>query len=495
MTDRFERLVIEEIRAYGMINSGEHVIIGVSGGMDSVCLLHILKKLSSEWKFNLFAVHVNHMLRGAESQRDKDFVVNLCKEMDVPCMAVNKDVNALAEQKRLSVEEAGRLVRYQTFEAAAVKLCGKGKRHEARIALAHHRDDNVETVLLNLARGSGVNGIKGIVPVNVREGLTFVRPLLGVGRDEIEEYVSENGLSYVTDSTNSSETYARNKIRLRVIPELQKVNSKVSEHINETAASLVQIQEYMEKQINEAMINATDIREGSIAISIVNLKDKDPAIQTGVIYQCIGKMAGTLKDITRINVHDVLSLADKQTGRRIELPYGLVAVKSYDNILIRKADKNLSVNRRDYDKKPVHMTMGNHINISLKDIGKNGKTFIMGDGGRLTFKVVDVDDSNREQLMKKNIYKKVFDYDTIKGSLILGRPMPDDEIRFAGGTKSLKKYFTDEKIPWEIRNQLLVLKDVNSTLWVLGYRIGEPYKVTRYTVRALVVTISGGKNE
>ena len=187
MTDRFERLVIEEIRAYGMINSGEHVIIGVSGGMDSVCLLHILKKLSSEWKFNLFAVHLNHMLRGAESQRDKDFVVNLCKEMDVPCMAVNKDVNALAEQKRLSVEEAGRLVRYQTFEAAAVKLCGKGKRHEARIALAHHRDDNVETVLLNLARGSGVNGIKGIVPVNVREGLTFVRPLLGVGRDEIEE--------------------------------------------------------------------------------------------------------------------------------------------------------------------------------------------------------------------------------------------------------------------------------------------------------------------
>lgn len=495
MIDKFEQLVIEEIRAYEMIRTGDRVIIGVSGGMDSICLLYILNKLSIEWGFSIFAVHVNHMLRGEESERDKNFVRDFCSSNNIPCMAVNTDVNSLAAQKKMSVEEAGRFARYQAFEIAAVKLCGRDKIHEARIAVAHHRDDNVETVLLNLARGSGINGIKGIVPINKREKLTFIRPLLGVGREEIEKYVLANKLSYVTDSTNSRDDYARNKIRLHVIPELQKVNSRVSEHINETAAAFVQVQEYMEKQIDAAMNNVVDIRDDSIAISAANLKAKEPAIQTGIIYRCIGKMAGTLKDITRIHVHDVLSLTDKQTGRRIELPYGLTAQKSYDNILIRKAERGSIGARRDYEKKPVHMTMGNHINISLKDLEKTGKTFIMADGGKLSFKVVDVDDSNREQLMKKNLYKKAFDYDTIKGSLILGRPMPDDEIRFAGGTKSLKKYFTDEKIPWEIRNQLLVLKDVNSTLWVLGYRIGEPYKLTRHTIRALVVTITGGNNE
>lgn len=495
MIDKFEQTVIEEIRAYGMINSGEHVIMGVSGGMDSICLLYILNKLSSEWGFDLFAVHVNHMLRGAEAERDKKFVKDLCQKWGIPCMAVNTDVNLLASQKHLSIEEAGRQARYQAFEAAAAKLCGKEKVHEAKIALAHHRDDNVETVLLNLARGAGVNGIKGIVPVNRRGKLTFIRPLLGVGRDDIEKYVAEAGLPFVTDSTNTRDDYARNKIRLRVIPELQKVNSRVSEHINETASAFVLIQEYMEKQIDAAMYNVVDIRDDSVAIIAANLKDKDPAIQTGIIYRCIGHMAGTLKDIGRIHVHDVLSLADKQTGRRIELPYGLVAVRSYENILIRKNEGAVPGTRRDYERRPVHMTMGNHINISLSSIGKNGKTFIMADGGKLTFKIVDVDDSNREQLIKKNVCKKAFDYDTIKGSLILGRPMPDDEIRFAGGTKSLKKYFTDEKIPWEIRNQLLVLKDVNSTLWVLGYRIGEPYKVTRHTTKALVVTIIGGNNE
>lgn len=495
MIEKFEQQVIEEIRAYGMINSGEHVIMGVSGGMDSICLLYILNKLSDEWGFHLFAVHVNHMIRGAEAERDKKFVKDLCEAMEIPCMAVNIDVNLLAQQKKLSIEEAGRQARYQTFESAAVKLCGKDKMHEAKIAVAHHRDDNVETVLLNLARGSGVNGIKGILPINKRGNLTFIRPLLGVGRDEIEKYVKEVGLPFVTDSTNSSDDYARNKIRLRVIPELQRVNSRASEHINETAALLVQVQEYMDKQISEAMYNVADIRDDSVAISAANLKVKDPAIQTGIIYRCIGHMAGTLKDITRIHVHDVLSLTDKQTGRRIELPYGLVAIKSYDNILIRRNERMPSGSRMDFERKPVSITMGNHINISLSEIEKGEKTFIMADGGRLTFNIVDVNDSNREQLIKKNIYKKAFDYDTIKGSLILGRPMPDDEIRFAGGTKSLKKYFTDEKIPWEIRNQLLVLKDVNSTIWVLGYRIGEPYKVTRHTNRALVVTITGGNNE
>ena len=499
MTNKLEQSVLDQIKTYGLIKKGEHVIVGVSGGADSVCLLHILNKLKEELDFNIFAVHVNHMIRGEEAERDKRFVKNLCKSMGVLCMAVNTDVNAMAAQKKISVEEAGRMARHKAFEAAAIKLYGKNDYHGAKVALAHHRDDNVETVLLNLARGAGLNGMKGILPCNKNGNLVVIRPLLAVGRTDIEKYIAENGLDYVNDSTNSSDDYARNKIRLHVVPELAKVNSRVREHISDSAAEFAQIQDYMEKQINLAMDNVVDQRDDSIAILAANLKDKDSAIQTGIMYKCIGKMAGTLKDITRVHVHDCIALADKQTGRRVELPYGLIAYRSYENIIIKRAQAapvgEERRKRKDYDRKPVHMTMGSHINISLDEIGKRGRNFIWGDGGKLTFKVVDVTDSNRYQLTEKNVYKKAFDYDTIKGNLILGRPAPDDNIKFEGGTKSLKKYFTDEKIPWEIRNQIVVLKDLSSTLWVVGYRIGEPYKITKDTKKALVVEIAGGKNE
>lgn len=497
MTKKFEQMVIDHIRAYDMINPGDRIIVGVSGGRDSVCLLFLLNKLSKEWGFSLFAVHVNHMLRGEESERDKTFVKDLCKALNVPCMAVNTDVQAMAKAQRMSVEEAGRTARYKAFNSAARKLSRQSGTSYSKVALAHHRDDNVETILLNLARGTGINGLKGMMPVSEQGDLTVIRPLLAVGRSDLEKYVKDNKLVFVDDSSNFSEDYARNKIRLNVIPELQKVNSRASEHISEIAGTLSQVRDYMDGQISRAMNRIVDRRDDSIAIDIRLLSDEDDAIRTGIIHRSIGELAGTMKDITRIHVRDVISLADKQTGRRIELPYGLVASKSYDNIIIRreKAELNRST-RKDYDEQPVHMTMGSHINISLKEIEEEGgKTFIMADGGTLSFRIIEVNDENRADLTEKNLYNKVFDCDTIKGSLILGRPMPDDEIKFAGGTKSLKKYFTDEKIPWEIRNQLLVLKDLNSTLWVLGYRIGEPYKVTERTTRGLEVMITGGNDE
>ena len=495
MTKKFEQKVIEQIKSYDMIKTGDRVIIGVSGGRDSVCLLAMLNRLSREWGFSILAVHVDHMLRGEEAERDKKFVKDLCASLSVPCMIVNTDVAALANAKGLSIEEAGRMARYKAFETAARKLNEKDPYASSKVAVAHHRDDNVETILLNLSRGSGLKGIKGMMPVSVNGQMTVIRPLLGVGREEIEQYIKDRKLTFVDDSTNFSDDYARNKIRLNVIPELQKVNSRVSEHINETASTLTQIQEYMEKQIESAMSGVVDVRDDSIAIDARNFKDQDPAIQTGIVYRCIGKMSGTLKDISHIHVRDVISLVGKQTGKRIELPYGLVALKSYGNIIIRKETDLVKRERKDYDRTPVHMVMESHLNISLKDIENGGKAFLMADGGKLTFRIVEVNDRNRYILTQKKLYQKAFDCDTIKGSLILGRPQPDDEIKFAGGTKSLKKYFMDEKIPWEVRSRLLVLRDVESTLWVLGYRIGEPYKITENTTRALLVTITGGNNE
>ena len=496
MTNKFEQQVIDHIRSYDLISSSDNIIAGVSGGRDSVCLLFLLSKLSREWGFRLFAVHVNHMLRAEEAERDKEFVKNLCRDLKVPCTAVNVDVASLAEKRGISIEEAGRAARFRAFESASKRYANGYPLASFKVALAHHMDDNVETVLLNLARGSGLNCVTGMAAQTSHGNMTVIRPLLCMQRKDIEKYISENALPYVDDSSNFSDVYTRNKIRLNVMPQLQKVNSRACEHINETASALAQIQEYMEKQVSSAMDSTVDIRENSIAIDTRALRQQEAAIQTGIVYKCIGRLAGTLKDISRINVRDVISLMDKQTGRRIELPYNLTAVRSYDNIILRKETEiQRNAERRDYESVPLHMVMDSHVNISLKDIANGGRTFIMADGGTISFSIIEVNDSNRDQLTQKNIYNKVFDCDTIKGSLILSRALPDDEIKFAGGTKTLKKYFTDEKIPWEIRNQLLVLKDVNSTLWVLGYRIGEPYKITERTTRGLKVVISGGQDE
>lgn len=496
MNKSFEHQVIRQIEAYNMIRPGEWVVAGVSGGKDSVCLLFVLDKLSQEWGFNLEVVHVNHMLRGSDSERDRRFVENLCCEMKIPCTAVDIDVAAIALNEKISTEEAGRKVRYETYKKAVKKIKSQNRDAVCKVALGHHMDDNVETILLNLSRGSSLNGITGMMPVSERNDLILIRPLLSISREEIENYVEGIGLPYVEDITNSSDDYARNKIRLNVIPELEKVNSRVSEHINDLAGRLIQIQEYMEKQVRFGVDSVVDIRDDNLSINVLKMKEFDPAIRTGIVHSCIAKMAGTMKDITHIHVNDVLSLMDKQTGRQIELPYGLIAARRYENIRISKASAYEAPHMRaDYNTSPINMNLGGHVTISLKDIEQGGREFLLADGGRISFNIVPVIERNRAKLMEKNVYTKAFDCDTIKGTLILGRPEPDDEIKFIGGTKTLKKYFTDEKIPFEIRNQLLVLKDVNSVLWVLGYRIGEPYKITERTVRALVVSVIGGNDE
>ncbi|MGI6072476.1 MAG: tRNA lysidine(34) synthetase TilS [Lachnospiraceae bacterium] len=488
MIKDFEQTIAEQLKNHNMVRSGENVIVGVSGGRDSVCLLHVLHKLESRLGFKVFAVHVNHMLRGSESERDKEFVRSLCEELNVPCMAVNTNVNELAAATRLSVEEAGRLARKRAFEAAARRFAGGEAFAEAKIVLAHHMDDNVETVLLNMIRGTGISGLKGMLPVSKIDKLTFIRPLLKVERREIERYIKKEGLRFVEDSTNSRDEYTRNKIRLNVIPEMQRANSRATEHIADTAGEIALIHNYLERQIEAAMIQVADSREDREVINVRFLSDYDIVLRTGVIHRCISKVAGTSKDITRTHVMDVLSLAEKQTGRRIELPYGLVARRSYENIVIRieapqSEPENASAIR-----------MGSHINISLTELENGDKSLIMADGSRMTFRVMDIAVCDREALTKNILHTKWFDYDTIKGSLILGRPQADDEITFAGGTKTLRKFFVDEKIPFEVRDRLLILRDINSTLWVVGYRIGEQYKITDRTDRVLEVSITGGNN-
>ena len=375
MSKIFEQEISKYIVAFDMIEPGDKVIVGVSGGSDSICLLTVLNKLAKDWGFGLYAVHVNHMLRGEASENDKKFVMDFCRKNGVPCMAVNVDVRELAENKGMSLEEAGRMARLRVFEEAAKKLYGNTARYNCKVALGHHRDDNVETILLNLARGSNLNGITGMSPKNERGQLTLIRPLLCVVKEDIDAYLKNNKILHVEDETNSSDEYARNKIRLNVIPEMMKVNSRVIEHINDTAGRLTQIAEYVEKQIQTAASGIVDKRENGFALDVLKLKAEDPAIRSGVVYHCLGMACGTLKDISHVHVNDILSLMDKQTGRKIELPYGLTASRSYGNIMVTRVVEEVdnSPSRADYEKNELRVNLSDHIDISLKDVMKGKK--------------------------------------------------------------------------------------------------------------------------
>ena len=266
-----EKKILNFIEKYHMLQKEDKVIAGISGGADSICLLFVLLRLQEKIGFDVIAVHVNHGLRGETAKRDERFTETFCRERNVPCIVYHENVKEIAAQKKMSVEEAGRLVRRKAFEEVRIRYGG------TKIALAHHQNDNAETMLLNLARGTGIRGLSGIRPVNGY----MIRPLLGINRKEIEYYLKEHQLSYCEDETNAGDEYTRNRIRHQILPMLEEqVNRQAVRHMNET----------MEQ----------------------------------------------LNDLVSVHVAAVAELFEKQSGRKRNLPYNICAERNYEGILLIK---------------------------------------------------------------------------------------------------------------------------------------------------------------
>lgn len=465
------RSVEQTVNEYQMIKSGEEIVAGVSGGADSVCLLFLLSELREKISFSLKAVHINHMIRGEAADQDEEFVKSLCKRLQIPLIARSVNVPLLAKERKMSEEEAGREARYKVFFEAAGENGGK-------IAVAHHREDNAETVLLNLIRGTGIRGLSGIRPVSFRNGFQIIRPLLFQSRKEIEAFLEEKQIPFCEDATNRDTDYSRNALRLNVLPELQKLNGKASFHISETAKALGEIEEFLEKETEKAFREAVVLCGGETRIFRNVLLEKDPAIQKRIVLKALAREAGLRKDLSSAHVDAVLNLTALQSGRSCDLPYGLTARRQYEEICITKKE---TVSHR---KTAV---------ILKSEISETGKTITLEDGNELEFKKIPVNNGNRKQLSKKNQYTKAFDYDKIKRLIMVGEKVPGDVISLKTGHKTLKKLFQDEKIPLNQREKLLVLKDEESVIWVVGSRISEDHKITDHTKTALV--IKAGKGE
>lgn len=463
-----EQKVKVYVERFHMIEPKDTIVLGISGGADSVCLLKILARWKEAWGISLRAVHVHHQLRGEEADADERFVRELCENEGIPCRVFHEDVQGMAQREKIGLEEAGRIARYRCF-ATVCEDVGGGK-----IALAHHQDDLAETMLHHLVRGTGMAGLCSLKPVSGNR----IRPLLCLEKEEILVYLKAAGQPWRTDSSNLEDDYTRNRIRHHVLEELKtEVNpravrhmAQLSEELEETRAVLAQVAAEKRRQY---------VRKSEKGMLLAEELKKEPdLIGRQIVHDLLKEISGKQKDFTRIHVEAVQELWNRKVGARRDLPYGMQAIRTYDGIYLeRKAEK---CKTRDSEK-----NAGIQINVH----SEGTESFQIGE---LTLTVSRTARDFGEIPEKK--YTKWFDYDRIKQTLVIRHRQPGDRICLfdGGGSKKLKDYLIDRKIPAQKRDQLWLLADGSDILWIIGDRISAAYKVTAESQRILQAEIKGG---
>ena len=451
------------MRENKMTAPGDSLIVGVSGGADSVCLLYILRSLRKTLNIELTACHVMHGIRGEEAERDAAFTVDLCERLGVPCRVERRDVPHLAVQMNMTVEEAGRYARRQIFEQLRTETGAR------KIALAHHMDDLAETVLMNAARGTGIKGLASLRPVRG----SYIRPLLCAERAEIEEFLRREGLTYCTDSTNLDTEITRNAVREIILPETEeRVNKKTRLHLSVLSREAGEVSDFLESECEARRRKYVSRREDAVFIEEAFLEESH-LMQSMIVKSALCELAGTEKDIARRHVEDILKLFANESGRRIDLPYRLMAVRKTGGISISGRKKQV----REVPRGEVVLAPG---------------TFAM-EKGVLNVKILEYDGG----AIPQNMYTKTFDYDKIEDTLKLRTRLPGDFIVINpdGRRKSFSDYLTDMKVDKELRDKIPLVARGKEILWAIGMRSGESCRVDEKTQRSLVMTFTNDNLE
>lgn len=307
-----EDKVVNTIKRYEQIKSGDTIVVGVSGGPDSICLLNVLKNLQNELKINIVVAHINHMIR-KEADSETEFVQDFCKQRDIKCFVKKADVLQIAKEKKLGTEEVGRKIRYDFFEEVK-NLVGGNK-----IATAHNANDNAETVLMNFLRGSGSTGLKGIEPIRDNK---LIRPIIECTRQEIEQYCNEKDLNPKYDKTNQENIYTRNKIRNMLIPYIQEnFNPNIIETINRMS-NLIATDEMYFKSIVKQSYKKTFISrtEKEIILDLKKFNVLEKVIKSRLIIYTINELLGTTNGIEKIHIEDVIKLCKNNIGNKYLTP-------------------------------------------------------------------------------------------------------------------------------------------------------------------------------
>ena len=469
------------IQKYHMLTCGDKVIAGVSGGADSVCLFLMLLELREKIGFDLIAVHVHHGLRGEAADQDQQFVEALCEQHRIPLEIFRVNLESIAKKRKQSLEEAGRMVRREAFDSVCQKYGGN------KIALAHHQNDNAETLLWNLSRGTGLDGLGGIRPVNGK----FIRPLLCMNRKEIEEYLAKRKQSYCIDETNAGTDYTRNKLRHLVLPILEEqVNSAAVRHMNETMEQIWELQEYMQEQVEAAYQEC--VQEHFEKACWIQIQQKSfetfpELIKKMVIRKGMEQVGGKKRDLSHKHVDVMMELMNKQVGRTLDLPYEMHAKRNYEGI---RLEKQRTYSFGEEKKAEIMQECMSELNIP-------GETILADRNLKLRCKILEKPKNLSIKDIPQKIYTKWFDYGIIKSSLYIRTRQAGDTIVIdeKGHQKKLKNWFVDEKIPKEVRDSQLLLAENNEILWVLGHRMSQAYQVKQSTKWILQIEVETYKSD
>lgn len=438
------------IEKYEMLNKGDTVVVGLSGGADSVCLLHFLNSIRNEYKLTIISAHINHGIRGEEAEKDALFSKTFSENLNVDFRYLKVDCVNEAQKNGETVEEAGRRIRYEFFNSLI-----EGK--NSVIATAHNSNDNMETIIFNITRGSSLNGAKGIPPK--RENI--IRPLIFCTREEIEGYCKENSLEFVTDSTNLSDDYTRNRIRHLVIPELKKINESAEEAFSRFSEMARDDLDFLQKSTISAFKEA-EIDKNTYSVKILNTFHK--SIKDRVIFKAIKDFSGEAPDSKRVQA--VSECIENKTKIQI-----------YKNCFVEAKADILRF-------------------FSGEKICKNEETIILNEinfeyqFGEYIIKTELLE--NFSQKIKDLVLDNLIDCDTICGNLILRTRQEGDKItlRKRNVTKTLKKLFTEEKVPKELRDIIPVIVDDNGVVWVSGFGVNKKNAKTEKSKKILSVKVS-----
>lgn len=456
--------VLTYIRENNLIESGDRILVALSGGPDSVCLLDILIKLKETLNIEIGAAHLNHMLRGDDALGDEDYVRKICKDLDIPCYIKQVDINKYAKENKLSSEMAGRSARYDFFDEII------SKHGFNKIATAHNANDQAETILFRLMRGTGLEGLGGI---KVSRDNKIIRPILCLSRDEVEAYIEKEGLNPRIDKTNFEKIYNRNKIRLDILPYIKEhFNADIVHTLNRMSALLQKDNEYLEKEA-ERYYEKYCLKEEKHFILKNQLFNEEEAITSRVIRNALVEYSKSNYDFEMKHISEINYLAKKNSGKRVDLPNNIYAENIYGDIYIKKRIKKQKLDTQ------------NEIVINKNDIDGKKVEFY---NYKIEFSVIDNKDNTS---YKKDSLKKFFDFDLIENSIVIRKRKDGDKMVPLGmkGSKKIKDIFINSKIPKEQRDFIPIIEFDNKIAWLTGIKVSEDYKVSKNTKNILMIFI------
>jgi tRNA(Ile)-lysidine synthase len=465
------KTVRKTIEASAMLDRGEHILVAVSGGPDSIALLQVLFRLTDEYRLRLTVAHLNHGIRGEEAKREQEFVSNLCAEMGITCICKTVEIRMLQVGSGKSIEEIGREERYQFLHATA-ESCGARK-----IATGHHRDDQAETVLINLIRGSGTEGLRGITPV--REG-RIIRPLLHVSKGEILAFLNRERLAYVVDKSNLSPMFLRNRIRNELIPELATLyNPRIVEGLCHMAEIVRREDDYMENTVRQ-VLHQWGIVPGAAEtlMPIAPFQKLHEAMQARIIKYLLEAVAPSGNGIGYRHIEAVLAISRPSLHSHVSLDLPCLICVDREGSVLRI--------RRVF-RRQIRRDRRNEITLSSAysyPVEVPGMVYLKVISRNIRFEMIDKPDL---QEMKDQPRAAFMDYERISPPLILRNYRSGDRIDLLGmkGMKKVKSYFIDSKIPSTPRNNIPLLVDDRSVIWITGERISDRVKVTERTKKVL----------